>query len=91
MLRPCCCLQVLQSRAAARAPLCAQVSDVLHSLGVQHTCQAVTPGSCLMVDLLIQQPQQQVALSIETFVRNTGKRRGAPGAELSAELIGSCT
>ena len=84
-------LQALQSRAAARAPLCTQVSDVLTSLGVLHLCQASTPDDCLLVDLLIGQPQQQFALSIETFVRNTGKRRGEPCAELSTACIRSCT
>ena len=72
-------MQVLKARAAAKAGPCAELSSVLSSVGVPHTCQAVTPDGGLIVDLLIQQPGQQVALSFETFVRNTGKRRGEPG------------
>ena len=42
---------------------------MLTSQGVQHTCQVSTLDGGLVVDLLIQQPAQQIVLSIETFVR----------------------
>ena len=69
--------ELRQQAAASPSAACLAVSWALDSLGVQHSCQALTPDGCLLADILL--PQHSIALLVEGpagYVRNTGKRRG---------------
>ena len=81
-------MQELQRQAAAPpSAACLAVSSALASLGVQHACQALTPDSCLLADILL--PQHSIVLLVEGpagYVRDTGKRRG----DICARLCRCC-
>ena len=73
-------MQEAQQRAAAPpSAACLAVSAALDALGLPHERHRLSPDGFLVADILL--PGPGVALLIEgptCYIRNTGRRHGAP-------------
>ena len=82
-------MQAVQKQVqAGPSEACRAVSQALHSLGMPHSCLALSPDGALVADILL--PQHSIALLVEGrsgYMVNTGKRRGVQLAAVLSLVV----